>query len=324
MSYKNEENAANETKEAKETIENQEQSAKSLRALSLIQDSLCKGTCDLHIHTAASDGTEVSSYLIKKVISHNLQAFAITDYDTLQGVEVMQTLVYKLKSLGLHLPVFIPGIELTFGSAEEELGLFGYFPLGYSNDLNAFLQEQRNKREHRNREICHRLREQGIKIEYDEVLATSTYVVGRTHISNILSRKGYASTSREAFDNFLAKGKLAYVPFYGGCIKDGIKIVRKAGGVPVISYHSLKQFFDKSYDYARQRLSEFKACGLLGLQAIDGKANEEEIFRNIALADEVNLQVFSGSGYRGYMRPEVDVFRGEMDFSRYIKCANIK
>lgn len=61
MSYKNEEN---------EIIEDQEQVPKV--CWFSIQDSLCKGTCDLHIHTAnSSDGTEVSSYLIKKVISHN-------------------------------------------------------------------------------------------------------------------------------------------------------------------------------------------------------------------------------------------------------------
>ena len=42
---------------------------------------------DLHVHTTASDGTESPTQVVAKAQTLGLTAIAITDHDTVQGVD---------------------------------------------------------------------------------------------------------------------------------------------------------------------------------------------------------------------------------------------
>ena len=44
------------------------------------------GTVDLHTHSTFSDGTCSPSELVNKAVSCGLQAIALTDHDTVEGI----------------------------------------------------------------------------------------------------------------------------------------------------------------------------------------------------------------------------------------------
>ena len=62
---------------------------------------------DLHTHTTASDGQYTPAELVKKASEHNIKVLAITDHDTINGLE-------EAKAAGDEFGVkIIPGIEIN-------------------------------------------------------------------------------------------------------------------------------------------------------------------------------------------------------------------
>lgn len=299
-------------------VEENLEKEKSLQALDLMKNELYSGTCDLHILTAASNGSDSVGAIITKVLQHGLHAFAITDKDSMEGVESMEIIVDKLLKMGIAVPHFIRGIELTLDYQGQNIPLLAYFPKGYGEQLPAFLESQRKQRETRNQEICKRLNDLGIPISYQEVQKTSSYVLGRTHFAKVLSRQGYAATPYEAYKQWLDEGRAAFVPSNVPSVEEGIKVVREAGGVPVLGFKAIKPWLDKGFEYVCEQFIYLKGQGLLGVQPVHGHAHEYEINYIIAAAKQVGLDLFSGSGYKGYHDLNIDMFRKEMDFSRFI------
>ena len=64
------------------------------------------GLIDLHMHTTASDGTDLPSEAVVKAAALGLEAIAVTDHDTAAGVA-------EASAAGNELGVeVVPGIEL--------------------------------------------------------------------------------------------------------------------------------------------------------------------------------------------------------------------
>ena len=62
---------------------------------------------DLHIHTNASDGTDSPARVVEKARELGLAAIAITDHDTIAGVEEAQA---RGRELGVEV---VSGVELA-------------------------------------------------------------------------------------------------------------------------------------------------------------------------------------------------------------------
>jgi predicted metal-dependent phosphoesterase TrpH len=76
-------------------------------------------TIDLHTHTTVSDGTFSPIQLIDYAVKKNLSAVAITDHDTMDGIQ--EALNYIRKN---QLPIeLIPGMEVSSGSHAYPYGL---------------------------------------------------------------------------------------------------------------------------------------------------------------------------------------------------------
>ena len=95
---------------------------------------------DLHSHTTASDGRITPKDLVKKAKKIGLSAIAITDHDTVSGVEEA---VLEGEKLGVEV---IPGIELTCRSGYQEVHVLGYFLDYKSEKLRESLEAIRFRR----------------------------------------------------------------------------------------------------------------------------------------------------------------------------------
>ncbi len=87
---------------------------------------------DLHVHSTCSDGTCTPTQLVKYAIKKGLQAIAITDHDTTEGIHEA-----TLAAHGTSLKI-IPGIELSTAYSRKDIHILG---LNFDPE-NIYFQEK--------------------------------------------------------------------------------------------------------------------------------------------------------------------------------------
>jgi len=117
---------------------------------------------DLHIHSTASDGRLTPEEIVKQALAAGLSAIALTDHDTVDGV---QAALQAAGSSGLEV---ITGIEFNTDLDGAEIHILGYY-LTLGNDLAGTLAILRTAREARAKMIIARLDRLGIRIDYDRL-----------------------------------------------------------------------------------------------------------------------------------------------------------
>jgi len=129
---------------------------------------------DLHVHTNASDGTESPRQVVCRAREIGLQAIAITDHDTLEGI-IPALEAGRAVSLEV-----LPGIELSTEYEDTEIHL-----LGYLMDLKSrvffwpHLDGVRQDRKKRAVKMVSKLRQMGIPITSEQVFSVCRWGSGR-------------------------------------------------------------------------------------------------------------------------------------------------
>lgn len=77
-------------------------------------------TVDLHTHSTFSDGTCSPSELVNKAVSCGLQAIALTDHDTVEGIP---DFLKAAKDMAIEA---IPGTELSVGFRDRDIHIVDY------------------------------------------------------------------------------------------------------------------------------------------------------------------------------------------------------
>ena len=95
---------------------------------------------DLHIHTSYSDGAFSPEKIVDTALDVGLEAIAITDHDTVDGVEEALAAGEKL-----GMPV-VPGIELSTEYRGCEVHVVGLYVDHGSFDLNRQARAFRDER----------------------------------------------------------------------------------------------------------------------------------------------------------------------------------
>lgn len=258
---------------------------------------------DLHTHSTASDGSYKPAELIDYAKSLGLNAIALTDHDTSEGNFEASA---QAEKIGI---TFIPGIEISADYGKGNIHILGYFIDPADKKLRVTLKELVDYRIDRNHKIVAKFRELGFDIVYSEVEALAgSEVVGRPHFAKLLIDKGYASTTQEVFDNYLASGKAAYFPKKRLTPQDSIELIRNAGGFPVLAHPGQYKFPDEKT--LRNTLEELISLGLKGLEVFYSDHTPEQTALYIRLANEYGLTVTGGSDFHGSMKPAIKLGLG--------------
>lgn len=254
---------------------------------------------DLHTHSTASDGSMSPAELVRHAKERGLAAVALTDHDTVDGI---QEAIKEGKRSGVEV---IPGIEISV-RYKPEMHILGLFPEGDSYlNIRSELSTVKKGREDRNKKIINRLNELGIEITEDEVKDVAMGdITGRPHIARVLVAKGYVRTIDEAFDIYLCKEGLAYFQRFELEPADGIRAIKKSGGVPVIAH---PVFLRKSYDEMDKLLKELKEYGLGGIEAHYSENTKEDTGNFLRLAIKHELVATGGSDFHGNFKPGIDL-----------------
>ncbi|MFX1563492.1 MAG: hypothetical protein ACFFDP_09310 [Promethearchaeota archaeon] len=159
-----------------------------------------------------------------------------------------------------------------------------------------------------------KLRKLGIDIDQKEVETEARgESTGRPHLAQVMIRHGYVSSFEEAFNKYLAYGRPAYAERPRPTIAEGIRIILKAGGLPVVA-HPLA--VDKPIE---QLISELCPLGIQGVELfypygfVTGKTEEwyNSVPKRLAklkqLAHKHNLVLTGGSDYHGVAPDKADL-----------------
>jgi len=167
------------------------------------------------------------------------------------------------------------------------------------------------------------LQDLGLDIPYDEVVSLAgNEVVGRPHFASLMVRKGYVTTIKEAFDQFLAKGAPAYVEKERLSPADSITLIHAAGGVAVLAHPYQLKMNDQDTEDQIRRL---KDLGLDGIEAVYSRLSPAERERYIRLARDLGLLVTGGSDFHGTFKPDINLVKGLGDLEvPYELLAEIK
>jgi len=247
---------------------------------------------DLHCHSTASDGIKTPSELIDFAISKNVGIIALTDHDTVSGLE--EGVNY---ASGKNF-VFIPGIEFSIdyqGGSFHLVGMFidhNYTPL---IEKTRHLQEVRDKRIYR---IIEDLEKHKIEIPVEDVMRESGGgALGRPHVARVLVKHGYANNTGEVFKKFLVKGKPGYVRKERIKLEDAVSLIKGAGGISIVAHPVSLNY--KNIGEFETILKGFIDSGVEGIEVYSSMHKTSEINDFLLLAKKYNLIISGGSDYHG-------------------------
>ena len=247
---------------------------------------------DLHTHTTASDGRMSPSELVEYGRETGLEAMAITDHDTVEGVE--EALLAGERE-GIEV---VPGIEISAEYPENTMHILGYYIDYHSGpflEKISILQKARNER---NPRIAEKLQSLGMKIEFEEVIEEAgSGLVGRPHFAQVLLKKGYVKNTREAFERFLKKGAPAYVDKFRFEPADAVSSILKAGGIPVLAHPATLGC--RNLSELEKIMTSLMEHGLRGIEVYYSEHSPDQINMYTDLAKRYNLLITGGSDFHG-------------------------
>ena len=250
---------------------------------------------DLHAHSSVSDGTETPAELVAAAAAAGLGTVALTDHDSTAGwAEATRAVV----GTGLTL---VPGMELSTSLGMNSVHMLGYLFDPADPGLVAETARLRESRLHRAERIVERIAAD-YDISWADVLAQSTNgaTLGRPHIADALVARGFAPDRSAAFAGILHWRSGYYEPHEAPSPMHGVRLIREAGGVPVIAHPATR---GRSTNIPERAVDELVEAGLMGVESAHRENTAAGAEKLRQLARRHDLIVTGSSDYHGEGKP---------------------
>lgn len=253
---------------------------------------------DLHTHTTASDGQYSPSELAGLAKNRGLEVLAVTDHDTIAGVDEAQR---AGEAMGLRV---IRGVELS-ARERSNFHILGYGFRSGDTELARLCEKFRAGRDDRKYKIIDFLREKGVNIDLAEVeeLAGGE-VIARPHFAQIMVRRGYAASNREAFDRYLDTEEFRRrVKRFKADARTCVEAIKAAGGKASLAHPYQMELPD---DELEELVRQLAGWGLDAIECFYPKYTCAQQTLYQQLAGKYNLRQTGGSDFHGE-RVKLDV-----------------
>jgi hypothetical protein len=246
---------------------------------------------DLHTHSTASDGTQPPAAVVAEAVAAGLDVLALTDHDSTAG---WGEAADASRRLGI---VLVPGAEVSCQAGGISVHLLSYLHDPDDPALAAELGRTRAERIGRARRMVELIAVDH-PLTWEDVVARvgPGATVGRPHIADALVAEGIVANRDEAFATLLHSGGPYYVRHYSPDVEHAVRLVRGAGGVPVMA-HPLAARRGRTVSDAV--IAGMAAAGLAGLE-VDHRDHEPGERAHLrGLAAELGLFTTGSSDYHG-------------------------
>ena len=251
---------------------------------------------NMHNHSTFSDGKWTPEELVALAKSEGYGAVVLTDHDTIRGTYFTQKAARKAGLLTLL------GCEFSTVGLGTDFHLVGYDFNPYEPEMAALLKRAAAKQTERSRILFEWAIERGdfSGITWDEVRAAYPYndYYCNDHVLYTLQAKGLIKERTETFKlAFTNKNKernqkiREITGMYDPEISEVIRIVRKAGGVPVVAHPGKKV----------QYIESLIEMGLMGIEVNYRGVTDEARAEMNELADKHRLYKTGGTDHGGIL-----------------------
>ena len=237
--------------------------------------------------------------LVNAAEKTGLSAIALTDHDSVEGVDLLMAACQKNSLRG------IPGVEISTDIQKGSMHILGYFINHHHPELENHLANIVAGRVTRNIKMIKRLNSMGLFITIDEVKSfAGGGNVGRLHFAQALITRGYVKTRREAFERFLANGRPGYANRVRLSPEEGISMINEAKGLAVLA-HPFTLGLGKAG--LKKVVGTLADAGLKGIEVYYPNHKPKQISEYLALAEHYNLEVTGGTDFHGSAMPETHI-----------------
>lgn len=255
---------------------------------------------DLHVHSTFSDGSEEPERLAELGAAAGVAAMALTDHDSTRGTA---RFVAAATALGIRT---VTGVELSVEHPDFELHMLAFGVDPDDRALQDALEAVRGGRHTRNLRMLAKLRELGCPLDYAAVesLAGDGEVVGRPHIAAALVNAGHVDSKQAAFQRYLSEGAPAYCDRLRLGPAHAMKLIRAAGGLPVLAHPHLLGLERRAL---RKLVGRLRREGLAGIEAYHSQQGPDATAALLGLAKDLGLFVTGGSDFHGSFNPDIRI-----------------
>jgi predicted metal-dependent phosphoesterase TrpH len=247
---------------------------------------------DLHNHSIFSDGLLSPTQLIELAARTGVDAIALTDHDTTDGLEEAGIAAQRT---GVTL---VPGVEISASWGDTTLHVVGLQVDPAASVLAEGLRSIREGRFGRAERIAAALEVLGFAgtLEGAYGLAQNKAMLSRTHFARHLVETGKVKSIQAAFDKYLAKGKPAYVAHRWATLEEAIAWIRASGGTAVLAHPGR---YDLKPMMRDEMLGDFKKYGGEAIEVVTGSHRPEQYALWQREALEHGFLASRGADYHG-------------------------
>ena len=259
--------------------------------------------CDLHVHSNYYEGTWTPEQVIREAERLGLEAVALCDHNTLDGVPDFLAAAAGSK---VHA---VPGVEFSTEYRGEELHILALFvrPEHYAA-IEERLMEVLIRKEQSNRNLIASLAGAGIVLDYKTIKAsTASGLVNRAVIAAEMVRQGYCSSIQEAFKAWLSPKFGYFVPPKRMDAYETIRFIHSLGAVSVLAHPFL--------NLEEEALVEFlsRAENLDAMETEYVSFTPEQRARAREIAGQFGLLCSGGSDFHADNKPDILLGTGRGD-----------
>ena len=260
---------------------------------------------DLHTHTCMSDGELTPSQLVREAKKLGLTHVAITDHDTMLGVEE------GIRAGNTYGVTVIPGVEFDAKIGYGQMHLLVYFPDPRNSRFQMLLYRQSQSRRERNEKYIALFQKEGIDITMEKLAAsTTTNMLGKPHFASYLFKKGYLQTEKEIFQKYFKSAVFKAVDRDNAYPEEICEIASQANGIVVLAHPQLLKISEVAelQDFISRRLIPY---GLDVIEIRHSSQTQKQQQEYEALAQKLGLIATVGSDFHGKYKPEVKLGTGK-------------
>ena len=263
---------------------------------------------DLHTHSCKSDGSYTPAQLVDYAVSKGLSAVALTDHDTIDGLDEAISHARALAAAGRPSVEVVPGIEFSTEYEKKDVHILGLYISHASPVFRQKLDEFVNSRINRNIRMCQNLQDAGIDITFEKLQARNPgAVITRAHYASYLLEDGYVKSRQDAFSQYLGDHTKYFVPREKVSPAQAVALILAAGGIPVLAHPPL---YHMGQDRLDRLTASLKDAGLMGIEAFYSSYTNQDERDMRRLAGKYGLLLSGGSDFHGTNKPGLDLGTG--------------